>query len=215
MRPLLLALAAWPLLAQGPVIVRGLLLESDTSPAGEFSIRTRDNRVYWYVYDGKTYVEQDQKTSAVPKLHKGDEIEIVSDTGPDASLRYARTVHVVDAVKEAEAPKKFSLGRYAMPRRAAHDEAPPPFDPLLMRGNLTFSGLICQLNDERFVLRTRADGEKTIYLRRDTRYMKDGTVVPVSTLRLNARVFVRGSRNLEGEIEAFQIIWGQILEPDR
>lgn len=214
---MMLALVVFPLAAQDPVIARGRLLESDTGQTGEFSIRAQNDRVYWYVYDLKTYVEQDEKLSSVPKLHKNDEIEVVSDIGPDAALRYARTIHVVESPKEALVKPQFSLGRYAMPRHPAAKEDPPSLsslDFLVPRGNLTFAGLICQVNDERFVLRTRTGGEKTIYLRTDTRLMNDGTVVPASSLRLNARVFVRGGKNLDGEIEAYQVIWGGILEPN-
>jgi hypothetical protein len=30
---------------------------------------------------------------------------------------------------------------------------------------------------------------------------------------VNERVFVRGGRNLEDEIEAYQVVWGGILRP--
>jgi hypothetical protein len=137
----------------------------------------------------------------------------VCDTGPDVALRYARTIHVVDSVAEkAVATRQFSQGRYALPRRPALRDDPLQSDLFLSRGTLAFAGLVCQLNAERLVLRTRAGGEKTIYLRPDTRYMKDGGVAPAKLLRLNTRVYVRGSQNLEGEIEAFQIIWGELAE---
>jgi hypothetical protein len=205
------------LMAQGP-ITRGRLLESDTSESGELSIRTSANRVYWFVYDTKTYVEQDNHLSAVPKLRKGDEIEVVSDTGPDVALRYARTIHVIDTVAEKAATQKsFSQGRYALPRRPAVREDALVSDLFLPGGALTFAGLVCQLNGERLVLRMRTGIEKTIYLRPDTRYMKDGGMAAAGSLHLNTRVYVRGSQNLEGEIEAFQIIWGELAEsgPER
>ena len=199
--------------AQTP-ITRGRLLESDTGETGELSIRAQNNRVYWYVYDTRTYVERENRLSSVPKRRKGDELEIVSDSGPDALLRYARTIHVVVApsLPEARQPKQ-SQGRYAMPRRPVIREDPLKSDLLMMRGNLTFAGQVCQLNDVRFVLRTRSDGEKIIYFRPDTRFLKDGGVVAPNSLRLNTRVYVRGGKNLDGEIEAFQVIWGEILSP--
>lgn len=200
------------LMAQGP-ITRGRLLESDSGDSGELSIRTTANRVYWFVYDTKTYVEQDNQLSAVPKLRKGDEIEIVSDKGPDAALRYARTIHVVDSVAEkAAAQKQFSQGRYALPRRTTVRDDPEAWDLFLPHGSLTFAGLVCQLNAERLVLRLRTGVEKTIYLRPDTRYMKDGGLTASSSLHLNTRVYVRGSQNLDGEVEAYQIIWGELAE---
>jgi hypothetical protein len=199
--------------AQQP-ITRGRLLESDTGETGELSIRSATNRVYWFVYDSKTYVERENHLSSVPKLQKGDELEVVCDVGPDAALRYARTIHVLENPAGKVAPQRqFSEGRYAMPRRAAVRDDPLKSDLFVPLGTLTFAGLVCQLNEERFVLRTRTGGEKTIYLRPDTRYMKDGGVAAARALRLNTRVYVRGSTNLEGEIEAFQVIWGEVSEP--
>jgi hypothetical protein len=110
------------------------------------------------------------------------------------------------------AQRQFSEGRYALPRRPVVREDPMLSDLFQARGTLTFAGLVCQLNAERLVLRARAGGEKTIYLRPDTRYMKDGGVAAAGSLHLNTRVYVRGSQNLEGEIEAFQIIWGELAE---
>jgi len=201
------------MMAQAP-ITRGRLLESDTGETGELSIRSQSNRVYWFVYDTKTYVERENHLSSVPKLHKGDEVEVVCDTGPDASLRYARTIHVIEnPIEKLQEQKQFSQGRYAMPRKPPARDDPLKLDLLFPVGTLTFAGLVCQLNDERFVLRMRTGGEKTIYLRPDTRYMKDGGMSAAQALRLNTRVYVRGSKNLEGEIEAFQVIWGEVLEP--
>ena len=58
----------------------------------------------------------------------------------------------------------------------------------------------------------RSGGEKTIFLRKDTRYMKDGGTASSTALHLNTRVYVRGSQNLDGEIEAYQIVWGELAE---
>jgi hypothetical protein len=208
-----LVVASVGLCAEGP-ITRGRLLESDTSETGELSIRTEANRVYWYIYDARTYVESENRLTSVPKLRKGDELEIVSDSGPDASLRYARTIHVLINPEAQEVRRnRYSQGRYALPRRPVTREDPLKWDLALTRGTLTFAGQVCQLNDERFVLRTRGEGEKTIFLRPDTRFLKDGGLVAASTLRLNTRVYVRGGKNLDGEIEAFQVIWGEILAP--
>jgi hypothetical protein len=199
---------------QGPVIARGLLLDSDSAENGEFSIRAQNNRVYWYVYDSKTYVERDNRLCTVSKLHQGDDLEIVSDTGPDDALRYARIIHVVESPAQNQIEhRQFSAGRYAMSRRTVAREDPLAIDLLFPRGSITFSGLVSQLNDERFVLRTRL-GQQLIYRRPDTRYMKDGGVVAASSLAPNTRVYVRAGKNLDGEIEAYQVVWGQILAPD-
>jgi len=86
-------------------------------------------------------------------------------------------------------------------------------DLLAPRGNLTFSGVIARLAADRLVLHTRLDGEKTILLRDDTRYLDNGTDVDAADLKANTRVFVRAGKNLEDQVEAYQVIWGAILEP--
>ena len=198
-------------MADTPVLARGRLLETDSGAAGEICIRTIKNQVYWYSYDAKTYVEREKQRTTVARLSKGEEIEIVSDTGPDVGLRYARTIHVMSAEPQSASRAVQSLGRYAVPRRplaslALRQELAP-------RGSLTFAGLVARLNDERIILRTRADGEKTIYLRPDTRFLEGGAIVNAAALQPNLRVFVRASKNLDGEFEAFQVVWGELLAP--
>jgi hypothetical protein len=65
------------------------------------------------------------------------------------------------------------------------------------------------------VLRTRLDGDTQVLLRPDTRYLEAGAVVDSGALKPNTRVFVRAGRNLDGEVEAYQVIWGGILDPGR
>jgi len=59
-------------------------------------------------------------------------------------------------------------------------------------------------------LRTRVDGEKLILLRQDTRYIGDGQRVGADGLKRNTRVFVRAGRNLDNDVEAYQVVWGGI-----
>jgi hypothetical protein len=81
------------------------------------------------------------------------------------------------------------------------------------RGTLTYAGVIARLGDGRMVLRTRGGGEAHILLRPDTRYLSGGAIVEHSALSLSTRVFVRAGRNLDDEIEAYQVVWGEILSP--
>jgi hypothetical protein len=81
-------------------------------------------------------------------------------------------------------------------------------------GNLTFAGVVARLNGESLVLRTR-DGEQTLLIRHDTRYVENGDTVEAAQLRPNMRVFIRAGRNLYEQVEAYQVIWGSILDPAR
>ena len=63
------------------------------------------------------------------------------------------------------------------------------------------------------VLRTRTQGDVEVVLRGDTRYFAGGRKTDSSELRVNTRVFVRAGHNLDDEIEAYQVVWGAILQP--
>jgi hypothetical protein len=69
------------------------------------------------------------------------------------------------------------------------------------------------VNGERVVLHTREAGDQCILLRQDTRYLANGEVVDAAALKPNMRVFVRAGKNLYDEVEAYQVIWGAILNP--
>jgi hypothetical protein len=113
---------------------------------------------------------------------------------------YAMLVRIVDASAQvALNPRRLR------PYRSISENIVP-------LGNLTFSGVVVRASPERFVLRTRG-GDQMIVLRQDTSYLQDGANAASSMVRVNARVFVRGSRNFENEIEAYQVIAGSILRP--
>ncbi len=183
-----------------PLVV-GILLERDAQAgSGEFSVRIAGNQVLRYQYDRKTFVEREDQMIDVPRLQPGEKVEVVSDTVPGLWLRYARTIHVVEPL--APPPPK---GR-PRPYRASAERALPT-------GNLTFSGVVVRLSGERLVMHTRGGGEQSLLLRTDTRYLADGGIVEAGELKPNMRVFVRAGKNLYDQVEAYQVIWGAILEP--
>ena len=188
-----------------PGLVRGDLIECETSAggAGELSVRTASHQVFRFRFDRQTYFERDRARSSAAGLDKGDLVEVVADRAEEPVLRYARTVHVLDRQPAGRPP--VSQGRYRAYRTST--------DRIVPMGDLTFAGVVGRVRDGRLVLRTRADGEKTILLRQDTRYLEDGLEVSPGTLKNDTRVFIRGAKNFEGDIEAYQVIWGRILDP--
>ena len=188
---------------QSAALVRGILLERDSQLAsGEFSVRLADNQVFRYQFDRKTYVEREQQLLDVPRLRPGDKVEVVSDALPGSVLRYARTVHVI---YDPPAPRPPSLGRLRSANRLAEDR--------VQLGTLTYSGVVFRVSDDRLVLHTRDGGEQALLLRKDTRYLRNGEIVDPATLQMNTRVFVRAGKDLWDQLEAYQVIWGKILEP--
>src|SRR5437899_3272822 len=133
MRTGLMLLLPCLVVAQAPQnspILRGVILECDQKPAGELAIRTAENDVLRYQFDRKTYVEREEHMIEPARLLPGERVEIVSDRAPGLNLRYARTIHVIQATP----PPK--------PQRAG---VPRPYNPhtdTVRTGTLTYSGVI-------------------------------------------------------------------------
>jgi hypothetical protein len=182
-------------------LIRGVLVNRENSPSGQFTVRTADNQLFRYRFDPKTYVERDDRLIDVSRLDPGDKVEVLSDEGPASAVRYARTIHVT----LREPPRQTSSTDPFLVRRAA--------DPYLPLSTMSLAGVVTSLGQEWLVLHTRHGGNQTILLRRDTRYLGNGERVEHADLHPNMRVFIRAGRNLFNEVEAYQIIWGQILQP--
>ena len=207
MRAILWLVLPWMGIAQVQVpetapLVSGVLLECDARAAGELSIRAADNRVLRYRFDAKTYVELDDRLIDTSRLVAGEKIEVLSDLLAGNAVRYARTIHVIQPVAP---PRPKTLGRVR-----AYD---PKGEPAVRTGNMTYSGVVFRLNAERVILHTREAGDLSILLRADTRYLADGQVVNLDSLKPNMRVFVRAGKDLYNDVEAYQVIWGTILTP--
>jgi len=182
----------------------GVLLERDmNADAGEFAVRAPDNQVYRYQFDAKTQVERDTFTGGMGHLRIGDRVTVASDPMAGSLLRYAHRIRVSNSPPQMT-PLDSRL------RTAGF----PMLDLSPRTGNLTFAGVVARLNPERLVLRTR-EGEQTLLIRRDTHYVDNGDTVEAAQLRPNMRVFIRAGRNLYEQVEAYQVIWGSILQPAR
>jgi hypothetical protein len=181
----------------------GVVLEWDSNvAAGELAIRAPDNEVYRYRFDSKTLVQRDAFSGGMGHLRVADQVIVDSDLVPGTLLRYARSIRVMIA------PPQMTLADARVRATISLLDRPP------QTGNLTFAGVVSRLNPQSLVLRTRA-GEQTLLIRRDTRYVDNGDTVEAAQLRPNMRVFVRAGRNLYEQVEAYQVIWGSILDPAR
>ena len=145
-------------------------------------------------YDALSILQLSRQRVTVAKLEPGDPVEIITDHKPGSRDCYIRMLQVV--------PPALPPGR-AKPVAATRQT----FD--LPHGDRTVSGVIVRRDARSMTLRTR-DGEQTLLLRRDTRYMGDGAQQDAAAMTVNTRVFVRAGQNLEGGIEAYQVMWGEI-----
>jgi hypothetical protein len=158
-------------------------------------VRTPANQVYYCEFDKHTYIERDGQRVFAGALKPEDSVEMITDIR--GSICYTRTVRLIPS------SNKLSTWR---PYRSSIDHIFP-------RGNLTFAGVVRRFNPQMLVLRTRDDAEKIVLLRDDTRFLDSGNPVDYSRLSVNTRVFIRGGKNFENELEAYQVIWGEIHGP--
>jgi hypothetical protein len=90
------------------------------------------------------------------------------------------------------------------PRRAVPQGVPPAIEVWLPQGYLTYSGLVAKRENSKITFKTRA-GPLTLLLHSNTRYTD--AAAPL----VNKHVYVRAGRNVQGQLEAYQVIWGEIL----
>ena len=186
-----------------PGLHRGEFLSwTGTARSGQFIFQSGGNRIYSCGYDDKTYIERENRRITIASAEKGDHLEIVSDHKQDATVCYARLVHVLD--------QRSSGGPGVRPRAKASTRPVEPFGP---RGNMTFSGLVMRVTSNLLTLKSRAGAYQTIHLRPDTRYSTEGQIAEAKNIPVNTVVFVRCGKNLDDEVEAFQVVWGEILQP--
>jgi hypothetical protein len=200
--------------AETPATLQGSLMEVENAEGrGEFTLRGPDSRVHRLRFDAKTYFEWRDRQVSAAEVRPGDRLEVVRGdaSAGSAQANYARTVRILDS------PPARPIGAS---RSAAASTAPSrrlgyvsPLDHFAPRGNMTFAGVVSRVANDHLILRTRAGEEKVLVLRVDTRYANSGIPASVSDLQVNTRVFVRAGRNFEDELEAYQVIWGEILKP--
>ena len=146
-------------------------------------------------YDSLSYLELSRNRVTVAKLEPGDPLEILTDHKPGSRDCYIRMLQVIPpGPPPSRATPSPAIKRPAFERP---------------RGDRTVSGVIISNNTRTITLRTR-DGEQTLLLRKDTRYLAGGAPQDAAALTVNTRVFVRAGRNLDGGIEAYQVVWGEI-----
>lgn len=184
--------------------LRGELMGwSGTARAGQFTFRVSQDHVYFCSYDEKTYMERENQRISMAGAEKGDRVEVVSDQKQGSSLCYARTIHIL------EPPRAYVVPGVRPGLRKA--SVTTPLFPRM--GDLTLTGAVLRVTPDALWLRLRSGEQKTIRLRPDTRYLTEGQTADPESLRVNTVVFVRAGKTIENQVEAYQVVWGDILQP--
>ncbi len=188
-----------------PGLLKGDLVSWTGTPrSGRFVFQTPANRLYFCSYDDKTYIERENRRVAITAVEKGDHLELVSDHKQDSIACYARVVHVL------EAPRVY-LTPGVRPRPRASNRSAELFRP---RGDMTFSGIVLRVTPDLLTLKSRSGEQQTIHLRPDTRFSTEGQTAAADNLRVNTLVFVNCGRNVDDQVEAYHVVWGEILRPE-
>ena len=173
-------------------VLRGTVLKI---AEGEIHLSTLAGAKVFCGFDGHTYMERDGQRVFAGAIREKDPVEVITDRRGSAC--YTRTVRLIPSTSKLYAVR---------PYRSSLDHIYP-------RGNMTFAGVVRRVSPNVVVLRTRDEAEKIVLLREDTRYLDSGNPVGHERLAVNTRVFVRGGRNFENQLEAYQVIWGEIPGP--
>lgn len=190
------------LIAQGqfPVgIVRGTLVGQAERT---LTVRLADQRELPCSYNARTWFERDTQRIEPSVIRAGDRLEMVADR-QDGNC-YVRSVKVLD-----NTPIKPIPGR----RPSLKREYSSPTEAFAPRGEMTFTGIVIDMKEDQLTIRTRTQGNHTFLIRHDTRFMTEGLRQKREELATGTRVFLRAGRNLEGQVEAYSVVWGDILKP--
>jgi hypothetical protein len=185
-----------------PGVVRGKLVAwTGSNRGGEITLINPDG-LSACQFDARTYFEREQQMIVVSGLSAGDPLEVVADHRVGSSACYARTVHVMGAHT-----RLFTPG-VRPPLRSG----PSPTEAFAPRGDMVFGGRVVRRETATLTVMTR-HGELHLVLRPDTRFAGDGLTVDAGALPVNTHVFVRAGHDVDGQVEAYQIFWGEIVAP--
>jgi hypothetical protein len=193
-----LAILLFPLMMAAEDVPVGVVTGyiSDISKTS-FLLKTTTNKEFRCTYDHRTWFEQSRVRVPVTAFQPTDLVELVADRRfIDGLPCYIRTVRLAD-------PTPKETGRMRITYRAVTEN-------LIPRGEYAWAGIVSQIDPQKLVLRTRTQGHQTLVLRRDTRYLEDGVISEYQRLKPNTRISIRAGRNLEGQVEVYQIIWGAV-----
>lgn len=201
----------------GLFFVAGMLAGQEAAPVGILSgkvslllirpgissldLEIASGNTYQCDFDSQSYIERDHRRITASDLVKGESLEMVTDR--KRGRCYARIIRALGDPATVQA-------RLRQPLRMSRN---PFIERLSPRGNVTFSAVVLRMNPSTLVVRTRTEPEKIIQLRDDTHFLNSGWPSDLSSLPVNTRVFVRCGKTYDNELEAFQIIWGEIPGP--
>jgi hypothetical protein len=182
-------------------LVRGVFEDwVGSSSHGTFRFLTTDKETYGCAFTSRTYFEREHRRTFITNIEKGQQLEVLSERINEPPRCRALIVRVLTE-KVLEGPRYRQRPIYS------------PTESFAPRGDLVYTGVVSRLNEKSFVLRTRDGARHLIQLRADTRFAGSGTPGDRALIPSNRPVQVRAGKTFENDIEAYSIVWGEMLQP--
>lgn len=179
-------------------ILRAELLSWDGSwKDGILQLRLDSGIDYSCGFTSLTFFEREGNRISPGRLRPGDKLQVMSDRTSPGAKCFARRVKVV---AEHDSP-----AQWGSVRRATEHFAP--------RGNVVYTGIVVSQEESAFTMRLRSGEKHRILLRGDTRFLDNGASAGPEILVMNRQVHVRAGFNPDEEMEAYQVVSGEILQP--
>lgn len=189
-------ISAHPLFSQMPLgIIEGRLSAFENST---LQVDMANGKQIRCAVDSRTFVDRQRRRLTLNDLKIGDFLELVTERHSPARPCFARMIHLAE-----EGLRFGGRDRVGQVTRATETISP--------RGNVHLAGMVRDVQTNSLELRTKQDGTLRLRLRPDTQFVQDGLPVTKEALDRQLRVSVRCGYALDGELEAYQIVWGSIL----
>jgi len=168
---------------------------------GTLRVRNTSGDIFTCAFDAKTYMEFEKRRVKVNELREGDPLEVLAYRRAGETTCYVLSLQVIPTPIAKRPAKRLDV-------TPTKSNRPPP----VRHGTQTFAGVVTQLSPTTITVKTRSD-ERTFLLRGDTRYYGNGLKMEAKDVSVNQRLAVEAGRNMEGQMEAFQLTWGEITVP--
>ncbi len=165
---------------------------------GQLRARSATGDVFTCGFDAKSYLEFDKQRVTVDKLREGDPLEVLAYRKQGETECYVLSLTVVPPPAPVRPNRRIDV----TPVKSAR---PAP----VRHGNVNAAGVVVRVNGNSIAVRTRS-GDETFLLRRDTRYFGNGLRMELGDVKVNQRLAVEAGRNIDGQLEAFQLTWGEL-----
>ncbi|MBI4905323.1 MAG: hypothetical protein HY820_16940 [Acidobacteria bacterium] len=166
---------------------------------GVMVFETSDKVSHQCAYSSKTYFERDHRKTEISGIQAGQPLEVLLERNLEPPRCRALIVRVL------------TPAAYAAQRRMRN--IPSPTESFAPRGTLVYSGVVVDANNYWLVLRLRSGERQRILLRDDTKFFGAGSPAARNGLPRNRPIQIRAGKTFDNEIEAFSIVWGEILQP--